>query len=178
MENIPKKQEIPDNFRSIVTDFISDVKTTFPEVREVFMNDGIVTEEENKQLFDYCLRVYPERFFDIINQNEGIFKIESSVNTHFLPNVDFKVLYNCENISENTKKIIWKYLQLILFTIVGQVHDKTGFGDSMNILEGIDEDELQEERVHAGARLCHEHAGKPFADLLSPGDAIMCQLLA
>ena len=47
-----------------------------------------------------------------------------------------------------------------------------------DVFFNADEDELQEERVHAGARLCHEHAGKPFADLLSPGDAIMCQLLA
>jgi hypothetical protein len=77
-------------------------------------------------------------------QNDDIFKTDSSINTTFLPNVDFKLLYNCDDISENTKKAIWKYLQLILFSIVGGVKDKTNFGDTMNLFEGIDEKELQD----------------------------------
>ena len=56
----------------------------------------------------------------------------------------FKYLYNCEGVSENTKKVLWKYLQLMLFTIVGNIEDKSTFGDTMNIFEGLDENILKE----------------------------------
>jgi hypothetical protein len=39
---------------------------------------------------------------------------------------------------------MWKYLQLMLFSIVGGVKDKANFGETMNMFEGIDEKELQE----------------------------------
>jgi hypothetical protein len=46
-------------------------------------------------------------------------------------------------VSETTKKTLWKYLQLLLFTVINDVKDKTTFGDTMNLFEGIDEKELQ-----------------------------------
>ena len=42
------------------------------------------------------------------------------------------------------KKAIWKYLQLLLFTIIGEVKDKNDFGETMNMFKDIDETELQE----------------------------------
>jgi len=60
-----------------------------------------------------------------------------------LPNVSFRLLFNCEDVSDNTKKTLWKYLQLVLFTIVGGVKDKSTFGDTMNMFDGIDESDLQ-----------------------------------
>ena len=59
-----------------------------------------------------CLKVYPERFFDILYQNTDIFTTD--VNTHFYLHIDFSSLWK-EDISEKTRKTIWKYLQLILF---------------------------------------------------------------
>ena len=70
--------------------------------------------------------------------------MESKINVHFLPNVDFKLLYHCENITEKTKKAIWNYLQLILFTITNSIKNKSTFGNTKNMFEGIDEKELQE----------------------------------
>ena len=61
---------------------------------------------EKKQLSDYCLQIYPERFFDIIYQNDDIFKPENNVNTYFLPSLDFKIIFNDPTVSENTKKTI------------------------------------------------------------------------
>jgi hypothetical protein len=58
--------------------------------------------------------------------------------------VNFKVLYNCEGVSENTKKTIWKYLQLLLFNVIGSVDDKSKFGDAASIFDGIDENILQD----------------------------------
>ena len=89
------------------------------------------------------MKVFPERFFDILYQNEDIFKADSAVNVLFLPGIDFKMLFCCEGVSEATKKTMWKYLQLILFSVIGGIKDKSTFGESMNLFNGIDEQELQ-----------------------------------
>jgi hypothetical protein len=135
---------VPDNFRTIIADFTNDLSTTFPEYSQTWSkwSSPDVVKQELEQLFQHVLAVYPNRFFDILNQNADIFKADSDVNTLFLPDMDFKVLYNCEGISDATRNTIWKYLQLILFTVVGSVKDKANFGDTANIFEGIDESEL------------------------------------
>lgn len=140
------EQTIPSNFRTVIADFTNDLSTTYSEYSYLWSkwNNAEVSEGELKELFDYSVKVYPERFFDIIYQNTDIFKDDSEVNVNFLPNVNFKLLFNCHDISENTKKTIWKYLQLILFTVVGGVKDKTNFGDTMNLFDGINEGDLQE----------------------------------
>ena len=135
---------VPDNFKSIVHDFTVDLSTTFPEFSDKWRKWTDATPEECKELFDYCLTVFPERFFDIMYQNVEIFDAKSDTNTKFLPDVDFKTLYNCDGVSENTKKTIWKYLQLILFNVIGSIDDKTKFGDAASIFDGIDENVLQE----------------------------------
>jgi hypothetical protein len=77
-------------------------------------------------------------------QNAEIFDLKNETNVLFLPDVNFKVLYNCEGVSENTKKTIWKYLQLLLFNVIGSVDDKSKFGDAASIFDGIDENMLQD----------------------------------
>jgi len=139
--------KVPDNFRSIITDFTKDLSITFPEY--IFLwTKWTDTEEFNEKelqyIFEYCLSIYPERFFDILYQNDEIFKPESEINTIFLPSVDFKLLFNCEGVSETTKKTMWKYLQLVLFTIVGGIKDKSTFGDTLNLFEGVNEEQLNE----------------------------------
>lgn len=141
-----EKRELPPNFRSLVCDFTNDLTRVFPEndIHWRRWGDPDITDEELFILFEHCCKVYPERFFDILYQNEEIFEEDSRVNTDFLPKMAFKYLYNCEGVSENTKKILWKYLQLMLFTIVGNIEDKSTFGDTMNIFEGLDENILKE----------------------------------
>lgn len=134
---------IPENFKSTVLDLTNDLSTTFPEYTHLWSNWSSLQDNDVQSLFDYCLTVFPERFFDILYQNNDIFQPESGVNTFFLPNIDFKLFFNCEGVSENTKKTLWKYLQLLLFTVVGSIKDKSGFGDTANIFDGIDEAELQ-----------------------------------
>ena len=75
-------------------------------------------------------------------QNEQIFLEESETNTFFLPNVDFKLLWNT-NISLKTRNIIWKYLQLILFNIVNNVSNTNSFGNTADLFQAIDEDEFK-----------------------------------
>lgn len=137
--------ETPENFRSVISDFAKDLSTTFPEYAFLWSkwSDSETEKDEYDRLFQYTMVLYPERFFDILYQNADIFKPDSEINVQFLPNVDFKLLYHCEGVTESTRASLWKYLQVILFTVVGSVKDKANFGDSMNLFEGIDESELQ-----------------------------------
>jgi hypothetical protein len=138
--------EIPENFQSTIVDFVNDLTTTFPEYSHLWKKwaDPETDIYEFRSLFKYCLTVYPERFFDLLYQNDDMFKPENTANVTFLPEVDFKVLYNCEGVTENTQKSLWKYLQLIMFTLVGSIKNKNNFGESMNMFDGIDENDLQE----------------------------------
>lgn len=133
----------PENFQSIVHDFTSDLLTTFPEFSHLLVKWTTATAEDIDGLYKYCLTVYPERFFDILYQNVDIFT-DVSLNTTFLPELDFKLLFHCEGVSDKTKQVIWKYLQLLLFNIIGSVDNKSSFGDTASIFDGIDENTLQE----------------------------------
>ena len=116
-----EKPQMPQNFPSILHDFMSDLKTTFPEYAHLW--EDWESKQMEEPIYNYCLGVFPERFFDILYQNEDIFDAssENPVNTQFLPNVDFKLLFHAEGISETTKQAIWKYLQLILFSILEKI---------------------------------------------------------
>jgi hypothetical protein len=94
------------------------------------------------ELFEYCLGVYPTHFFNILYQNADTFGDET-VNTHFLPDIDFKNIINDETLSEK-KQIIWKYLQLILFTVIGTIKEKDEFGDYEKMFADVNSEELQE----------------------------------
>lgn len=122
----------------------SDLTTTFPEFSFMWSKWCVdsITETEVIYLYEYVLSVYPERFFDILYQKESIFIHDSNINTFFLPNFDFKLLFNCEGVSNNTRKVMWNYLQLILFTILGSVQDKSRFGDTGNMFDTVNEKEL------------------------------------
>jgi len=148
--------EVPEKFRPTIVDFCSDLSTTFPEFAYLWKRwtDPACPDEEIQHLYFYCLTVYPERFFDILNQNAELFSIENSDNTAFLPNVEFKMLFNCQGVSEKTRQTIWKYLQVILFIIVGSVKDSNQFGDAAaNLFDGIDETDLQDKLKDAMASI-------------------------
>ena len=118
-----KSGNVPENNESllkVVSDLINDLKISFPECEDdlntVYKN-AIENDEKNLydvDLLDFCKNVYPERFFDILYQNDDIFKDEE-INTFFLPGIDFKIFFHADDVSDKTKAAIWQYLQLILF---------------------------------------------------------------
>jgi len=151
-EKANHKIQIPDNFASIISDFSNDLSLTFPEYEHIWERWKVaenIPVSMIRTLYYHCMDVYPERFFDILYQNDDIFHLDSTTNTFFLPNVDFKLLFNCPNVSEATKNTMWKYIQLVLFTIVGNIRDKSDFGKSANLFEGINESDLQEKLTDA-----------------------------
>ena len=139
-------QSIPSNFRALVADFTRDLSTAFPEWSHMWdkWGDEDTTDDQLETLFTFCSKIYPVRFFDILYQNEDIFKEDCTEDVYFFPNMSFKLIFNSEGLSDNSKKIIWKYLQLMLFTVVGSANDSSNFGDTAKLFEGIDENELQE----------------------------------
>jgi len=140
-----EEQKVPSNFRVLVGDFTRDLSVAFPEYSYMWDKWGNedTTDDQLETLFLFCSKVYPARFFDILYQNEEIFVEGSDQDVYFFPNMSFRLIFNSDGLSENSKKIIWKYLQLMLFTVVGSVDNKTDFGDTANLFEGIDENELQ-----------------------------------
>jgi hypothetical protein len=121
------------NLRSIVVDFATDLTKVFPEYAFLWERWFTADDNEYERLHQHFLAVFPERFFDIMNSNSEIFSESSTANTMFLPDVDFKVLFNCEGVSENTKTSMWKYLQLLLFTVLGSMKDSSNFGDAIKV---------------------------------------------
>ena len=155
----PKKSvedlTIPTEFNKIINDFITDIVTTFPEysglIKRWWTRTVVSPEDESnpraqaeiKFVFRHCVKVLPERFFDILYKNADIFKDDSEINTEFLPGVVFKQLWKCD-ISDNTRETVWKYLQLVLFSVIGSVHNVADLGDTAKLFEAINEDELKD----------------------------------
>jgi len=152
METPTLEKPVPENFEKIINDLTADLSSTFPEYSHLWNKWSKKTfeeytpvrkEEEIRILYDYCISFYPKRFFDILYNNEDIFKENSPHPTVFLPDVDFKLLFNCENVSDKTRKIMWNYLQLVLMTVIGSVDSKDMFGSSTEqMFEGIEEKDL------------------------------------
>ena len=153
---------VPEEFIKVLRDFVGDLRVTFPEY-EAFIHkwwkdkehfNYIEDETERNEayeksqkdssviLFDFCQKKFPPRFFDILYQNEEMFKEESDLDTEFLPKIHFKNLWQCD-ISDKTRETIWKYLQLISFSIVGTLENKEAFGDTAKLFEAINADEFK-----------------------------------
>jgi len=134
---------VPAEFEKVIGDLCKDIKTSFPETSDkiatFYGENGI----ESQMLFDYVKKTYPERFFDILYQNNEIFEETSDINCEFLPNIDFKELWNLNDVTDNTRDTLWKYLQLLLFSSVGNITDSESFGDTAKLFEAIDQNEFK-----------------------------------
>ena len=141
-------EQIPTEFKKIIIDMTKDILTSFPEQENnlhkelknlVFENDPESLEYSLTYVFDYCRTVYPSKFFDILYQNKSIFESEDSA---FLPGINFNLLWT-ENITDKTRETIWKYLQLVLFTIISGITDGNSFGDTAKLFEAINENDFK-----------------------------------
>jgi hypothetical protein len=139
-----------DEFYKIINDFTSDIVITFPEYSGLISkwwnrpSDNVEESRKKESLlvFRHCIKIFPERFFDVLYKNVDMFKEESDVSTEFLPGIVFKQLWILD-ISDKTKETIWKYLQLILFSVIGSVHSTSELGDTAKLFEEINEEELK-----------------------------------
>ena len=140
--------EKPSSFAKVVKDMLGDILRSFPECEEGLTSElrHILTEDEADEanvtvVREHCGRVLPPVFFDILYENPEVFSKEGA-DCYFLPGIDFATLWK-ENISDNTRKTIWKYLQLLLFSSVEDVNDKSSFGEAASLFNAISEDEFK-----------------------------------
>jgi len=157
------EREVPVEFTKVIKDFVNDIKVTFPEYSPIInkwwkdpSNFDYIEEEDKRKdaieeseifstkiLFTFCQKKYPLRFFEILYQNEDIFKEESTTDTEFLPHIHFKDLWQFD-ITDKTRETIWKYLQLILFSIINTIDNKDAFGDTAKMFEAINDGEFKD----------------------------------
>ena len=144
MNNIEKTIKIKEDFKKILIDFCKDLSNTFPELKQD-LSSMIENDANMDNVYNYCKTIFPERFFDILYQNNEIFtnfENTEKTNTYFLPNINFADLWKMD-ITDKTKDTIWKYLQLILFTIINDVSDCNSFGNTAKLFETINENEFK-----------------------------------
>ena len=146
-------------FSKIIKDLLNDLVNTFPDKTESIISKDeamskLINYDFNKEeldyeeefitsatsIFNFCKNVFPLKFFDILYQNEELFSNETEL--CLLPNINFAELY-FDTTSNQTKETLWKYLQLILFTIVTNIQDKESFGNNEKLFEAINSDEFK-----------------------------------
>ncbi len=138
---------VPENFSTILTDFTNDLSLVYPEFSFLWSKWNRCQDlDEIRHVYEYCVTVFPERFFDIIYKNADIFDEAKSPNMNicFLPGVNFRFLYNADGVSDKTREAIWRYLQLVLMTVLGSVNKSADFKGAANLFEAMNENELQE----------------------------------
>ena len=158
MADQPETTPITTDFSKILGDFICDLYRTFPELQETADERVVMFLEtvESKTMDDsstatsairdHCKGVFPERFFDILYKNEEMFDSVDGTNAtalEFLPGINFSHVWVMDGITDSIKATIWKYLQLVLFSVVENGTDAASFGDTAKLFEAIDEDELR-----------------------------------
>ena len=170
------KIQIPSEFKKIIVDMTKDILVSFPEQEAnmhkelknlVFETDVDTLDKSLKYVFIHCKTIYPVRFFDILYQNNTIFETETSL--QFLPGINFVLLWK-ENISDKTRETLWKYLQLLLFTIVSSISDGNSFGDTAKLFEAINEEDFKGKLEETISQM-HELFGKNMEADMNKEDA-------
>lgn len=135
-------------FKKVVVELTRDLLITFPELASDLhpwlrtITAGTANAEAETTalvaVHDHCKRILPDKFFDILYQHDRLFA-GASDSTEFLPGICFGRLWQ-ENLSEQTRTTLWKYMQLLLFTVVGGLEDGTSFGaESAKMFESLNQ---------------------------------------
>ena len=177
MSDSSESIEIPGEFLKITKDFFTDMASTFPEYKELLdpvlndLNSDSGIGNNVTELFKYCKKLYPTRFFDLLYQNKDIFS-NSEIDTHFIPGIDFDVVWE-QDLTDKTRMIIWRYLQLICFTIVNNQSDCDTFGDTASLFEAINEEELKGKLAETMEQMAgmFDMSGNAFENMQMPTDA-------
>ena len=130
-------------FYKVMNEFLKDLLITFPEYQMIVQKWWNFEEfilNKVTDVYNHLKKLMMDQFMEILNQNTDIFNEDSIVRTDFLPQIDFKHLWNCE-LSDKTREMIWKYLQLILITIL---HVNSNCDENMDsVLKQMDTEEIR-----------------------------------
>ena len=79
-----------------------------------------------------------------------------------------------DDVSDTTRETLWKYLQLIMFSVLETIQSQESFGDTAKLFEAINEDELKskiQETVEQMKGL-FDNIGKDTGNQSMPGEGI------
>ena len=124
-------------FNKIISDFVADIATVFPEHADACV---AVRSTDMAQVYEHCKRIYAPQFFNILYRNDTVLFADP---IELLPGLNFKALWETSDISNATKEAVWKYLQLVMFSVVSDLSDTSTFGDAAKLFEAIDESVLK-----------------------------------
>ena len=124
-------------FKKIISDFVADIATVFPEHSDAC---AAVYNTDMDAVYEHCKRTYAPQFFNILYRNEAVLFAEP---IELLPGLNFKTLWETPDVSAATKEAVWKYLQLVMFSVVSDLSDTATFGDAAKLFEAIDESVLK-----------------------------------
>lgn len=119
-------------FNNSYRSFINDILSTFPEFKEVvteyygdFLQSGDSNDDKHVKRFMRKINNYKGQ---IVQKDESIF----SESLFLIKNVDFKKIWESEELSDSNKETIWEYLQTLF------VLGKTIISDSDKIKQMVE----------------------------------------
>ena len=123
---------VPEAFPKVVMEFIADLLSTFPELKET-LHPALLAVHEGaaldapcfQEVFDHVIAFDPKTAFCILTENPSLFASECVL----LPGINFETVWK-ENITAQTQASIWKYLKLMTMAAVG-TDDGAGLRETM-----------------------------------------------
>lgn len=96
-------------FNNLLLDFLKDLISTFPEYEETV---SITINNVNKQIdtSEYLDKYLTEFRKHIVKLSQKDISVFLENNIQLIDNIDFSKIWSCENISNQTKNAIWKYI--------------------------------------------------------------------
>jgi hypothetical protein len=167
-----KNMKVSEEFSKIMKDFVSDMKSSFPEYAPIILK----YESNLEYLHAYCVNVYPSKFVDILYKSEDLF--DAGNQTEFLPGISFSFIWHYEDLSLKNKNMIWNYLQMLMITLVGEFHVEPKPDDDQ-LLETLQSKEFSDKLAETITSLqMNFQSQKPSSQTSQPFEELMDTKLA
>lgn len=109
--------------------------------------------EADAALYMHCVRVYPDRFMEIIYKDESVFatQLEKDGNgaLEFLPGIDFREVWASDRATGETKASIWRYVQLVLFCLIESQSEKNIFENTSHVKGALENEDTRRKLAEA-----------------------------
>ena len=140
-----------EEYCKVIREFIPDFLSTFPEYEDN-LDKGIldiihkVDSEDSLIAYKHSVKHIAHHIIRILQQDQTLFETSdtTSSTTEYIKGIVFSELWY-KDISEQTKDVLWKYLQLVAMSIVNYEKDQSLFTDEdiASLFQNIDEDDFK-----------------------------------
>lgn len=143
-----------EEYCKVIREFIPDFLSTFPEYEDT-LDKGIldiihkVDSEDSLIVYKHSVKYVAHHIIRILQQDQTLFeKLDTEDDTYssteYIKGIVFAELWY-KDITEQTKDILWKYLQLMAMSIVNYEKDQSLFTDEdiASLFQNIDEGEFK-----------------------------------